>query len=79
MGRDVGTLEQGEMSRKRERISQRVEKQAEGKLQVKERILSIDFSLEGSRVPGPAGQIWRPRGEFCPVWWGRMAQTLGLK
>lgn len=40
------------MSRKRERISQKVEKQAEGKFQVKERILLIDFSLEGSHVPG---------------------------
>lgn len=44
---------QGEMSRKKERISQGRDRQ-KGKFKVKQRILLIYSSLEGSRVPGPS-------------------------
>ena len=68
------------MSRKRERDSQKGEKQAEGKFKVKERILLIDSSLEGSRVPGPS---WAKLGTQRSVLSGLLgdngADPLGLK
>lgn len=78
MVRDVGTLEQRGMSRKRERLSQERNGQTEN-LKVKERILLIYASLGGLLgawpKPGEAGDP-----EVSPVRLvKRMVQTSGLE